>query len=161
MKTLSSQVRITIVLNAAKSSRKIDFLIDHLGQRNIELWMNQHFSGFTDNSIYVEVSTGEHFEPMRILANEFEPKLDDYELHQFHYLIPDTPGGRTELVTGYGALLGLLGFSVSECKAMCRNHIRKMIENRHYTEHTCGESTSLQHRILLTILKYQGIKKVS
>jgi hypothetical protein len=109
----------------------------------------------------VEVSTGEYFEPMHLSVNVFEPKPGDWELRRLHHVTPEPEDSRSQLAVRYSAPVGLLGFSLSENKDICHDHIQKMIANPWYAWQTAGDPTSVQHIILKAILEYQALTSVS
>jgi hypothetical protein len=131
----------------------------HFGRREIKTLINDHTIRFTDTVMNVEVATGRCFEPMKLLTHMFQPK--DNELLQLHHVTPEAAVPSSLLMCQYSAPIAILGFSPSDMKALCKDHVEKMIKNPEYAlQTTSGDPTNVPFFVLEAAMKFYFATKV-
>ncbi|RDW64864.1 hypothetical protein BP6252_10515 [Coleophoma cylindrospora] len=133
-----------------------DYLSAHLKKKSIEDLISEHTSGFYDDGIDVDVTTGASFKPMRLSTNFF--RAESKELLLQHYLGTNLEN-KDLLVQQCSAPVGLLGVDVGELKKKCRQYIDDMIGNPLYAEQSCADNpTEIPRRVLEVIQRYVSVK---
>ncbi|RDW68411.1 hypothetical protein BP5796_09068 [Coleophoma crateriformis] len=133
-----------------------EYLSAHLKKKSIEDLISEHTSGFYDNGIDVDVTTGASFKPMRLSTNFFRAESQELLLH--HYLGTNLEN-KDLLVQQCSAPVGLLGVDVGELKKKCQQYIEDMIGNPLYAEQSCADnSTEVPRRVLEVIQRYISVK---
>lgn len=111
----------------------------HLTENEVEKFVNEHTSRFTDFVLNIEVGVGESFKTMKFATNMFIPK--SREILRHYHLTTDPVTQQTQLVPRNSAPLGLLCIDQAELKKNCRHYIRAMIDDPSYVSIFLGVYT--------------------
>jgi hypothetical protein len=112
-------------------------------------------TGFTNNKIEIEISSGPTYPLIRLAVHEFLPKDDTFlALPQ---LVTDETSNESRIIASYAPPLGLNEpTNIDATKLKCFEHINLMIKSeRNAGEVEYGETSQISWRVLEAVSQYQ------
>lgn len=112
-------------------------------------------TGFTNNKIEIEISSGPTYPLIRLAVHEFFPK--DHTFLALPQLVTDETSNESRIIASYAPPLGLNEpANINATKLKCLEHINLMIKSeRNAGEVEYGETSQISWRVLEAVSQYQ------
>jgi hypothetical protein len=110
-------------------------------------------TGFTNNTIEIEIKSGPTYPPIRLVVHEFLPK--DQNFLALPQLVTNEINNESRIAVSYAPPLGL-NEPTNAVKQKCLEHIKSIIKSeRNAGEVEYGETSQISWRVLEAVSQYQ------
>lgn len=133
----------------------VDLTTSHLSEYAIQEVILKN-GDFTNNAIEVEMSSGPHYDAIKLTAYEFLPLNLEFLTLDNVFLITSTSDQRQRFTPSYSLPIGLRGSIPKGLRSLCLEHIKSIIEQeRHVGEVNEEEMSMISWSVFESVNRYR------
>lgn len=137
-------------------ANRLELVYSRLSESAIKELIRKNVTGFTENKIKVEMSSGPCYQPIVLTVHEFVPS--NPEFLSLSYVEKDCVGELQKFTPSYAPPLGLHGIGINDLRNKCLSHIESIIEKgRDLGELISGDTSIISWKVLEAITCYHKL----